>query len=192
MQESNSNKRLDIAGAVLWPANFKVHSRMNISCDAQDQLSPMPEMLIKTSTWYVKFRLAVHNAPDFYIAQHIKQVLDSSDQERHIRTLSNVSFSYSAEHQWYRNSRCPWNFSDSVLRDEDEIIIVTFVFCVCSGCPPFVGTVTLWHMIKFIFSSKKQLCSKSNLHSPNLCPLLCLEFRIWRLGSRDKGLGFRV
>ena len=104
VQDSNCNKRLDIAGAVLWPANFKVHSRMNISCDAQDQLSPMPEMLIKTSTWYVKFRLAVHNAPDFYIAQHIKQVLDSSDQERHIRTLSNVSFSYSAEHQWYGNA----------------------------------------------------------------------------------------
>ena len=78
--------------------------------------------------------------------------------------------------------------------------------------------------IKFIFSSKKQLFSKSNLHSPNLCPLgsgpryqflshvlrakkcdtnhiprataycplLGLGFRVWRLGSTDKGLGFRV
>ena len=58
---------------------------------AQDQLSLMPKKRIKTSTWYVKFRLAVHNAPDFNIAQHIKQVLDASDQERHIRTLSNVT-----------------------------------------------------------------------------------------------------
>ena len=46
--------------------------------------------------------------------------------------------------------------------------------------------------IKFIFSSKKQLFSKSNLHSPNLGPLLGLGFRVWRLGSTDKGLGFRV
>ena len=47
-------------------------------------------------------------------------------------------------------------------------------------------------MIKFFFSSKKQLFSKLNLHYPNLCPLLGLGFRVWRLGSRDKGLGFRV
>ena len=46
-------------------------------------------------------------------------------------------------------------------------------------------------MIKFIFSSKKQLFSKLHLHSPNLCPPLGLELRVWRLGSRDKGLGFR-
>ena len=47
-------------------------------------------------------------------------------------------------------------------------------------------------MIKFIFSCKKQLFSKSNLHTPNLFPLWGLEFRVWRLGSRDTGLGFRV
>ena len=47
-------------------------------------------------------------------------------------------------------------------------------------------------MIKFFFSSKKQLFSKSNLHSPNLGPLLGLGFKVWRLGSRDKDLGFRV
>ena len=46
-------------------------------------------------------------------------------------------------------------------------------------------------MIKFFFSSKKQLFSKSNLHSPNLGPMLGLGFRVWRLGSRDKGLSFR-
>ena len=49
-----------------------------------------------------------------------------------------------------------------------------------------------FYMIKFFFSSKKQLFSKLNLHSSNLCPLLGLGFRVWRLGSRDKGLGFRV
>ena len=46
--------------------------------------------------------------------------------------------------------------------------------------------------IKIGFSSKKQLFSKLNLHSPNFAPLLDLGFRVWRLGSRDKGLGFRV
>ena len=46
-------------------------------------------------------------------------------------------------------------------------------------------------MIKFIFSSTKQLFSKWNLHTPNLCPLRGLEFRVWRLGSRVS-LGFRV
>ena len=49
----------------------------------------------------------------------------------------------------------------------------------------------IYTMIKFFFSSKKQLFSKSNLHSPNLGPMLGLGFRVWRLGSRDKGLGFR-
>ena len=47
-------------------------------------------------------------------------------------------------------------------------------------------------MINFFFSSKKQLFSKLNLDSPNLCPLLGLGFRVWRLGSRYKGLGPRV
>ena len=45
--------------------------------------------------------------------------------------------------------------------------------------------------INFFSSSKKKLFSKSNLHYPNLSSLLGLEFRVWRLGSRDKGLGFR-
>ena len=51
--------------------------------------------------------------------------------------------------------------------------------------------IRLVFMIICIFSSKKQLFSKSNLHSPNLGPLLGLGFKVWRLGSRDKGLGFR-
>ena len=70
--------------------------------------SYMQKKLIKTSTWYVKFRLPVHNAPDFHIAQCIKQVLNSSDHKRHIGTLSNVSFSYSAQHRWYRNIINMW------------------------------------------------------------------------------------
>ena len=40
----------------------------------------------------------VTDDPDFDIAQHIKEILDSADQERNIRTLANVSFSYDAEH----------------------------------------------------------------------------------------------
>ena len=44
----------------------------------------------------------VTNDPDFDVAQHIKKLLDASDQERNIRTLANVSFSYDAEH-WYGN-----------------------------------------------------------------------------------------
>ena len=40
----------------------------------------------------------VTDDPDFDVAQHIKKILDSSDQERNIRTLANVSFSYDAEH----------------------------------------------------------------------------------------------
>ena len=51
-------------------------------------------------------------------------------------------------------------------------------------------------MIIFFSSSKKQLFSKSNLHSPNLGPLLGLgfrpNFRVWRLGTRIKGLVFGV
>ena len=35
-------------------------------------------------------------------------------------------------------------------------------------------------MIKFVFSSKKQLFSKWKLHSANLGPLLGLGFRVWR------------
>ena len=40
----------------------------------------------------------VTDDPDFDIAQRIKEILDSADQERNIRTLANVSFSYDAEH----------------------------------------------------------------------------------------------
>ena len=47
-------------------------------------------------------------------------------------------------------------------------------------------------MINFFFSSKKQLFSMSKSHSPNLGPLLGLGFRVWRLGSRNKGLAPRV
>ena len=51
-------------------------------------------------------------------------------------------------------------------------------------------------MIQKKFSRKKHLFSKSNLHSPNLGPLLGLgfrpNFRVWRLGTRNKGLGFGV
>ena len=50
----------------------------------------------------------------------------------------------------------------------------------------------LFLMIKKNLSSKKQLCSKWKYHSPSLGPLLGLRFRVWRLGSRDKGLGFSV
>ena len=67
-----------------------------------------------------------------------------------------------------------------------------FVHCDRSlgDTPPEAKAVEM--MINFFFSSQKQLFSKSNLHSPNLGPLLGLGFRVWRLGSRDKGLGFRV
>ena len=47
---------------------------MNVSCDSQDKLSQIQKKQIKTSTWYVKFRLTVKNGPDFDIAQHIKLV----------------------------------------------------------------------------------------------------------------------
>ena len=40
----------------------------------------------------------VTDDPDFDVAQHIKKIMDSSDQERNIMTLANVSFSYDAEH----------------------------------------------------------------------------------------------
>ena len=45
----------------------------------------------------------VTDDPDCDVAQLIKKLLDASDQERNIRTLANVSFSYDAEHRWYRN-----------------------------------------------------------------------------------------
>ena len=45
----------------------------------------------------------VTDDPDFDVAQRIKKLLDASDQERNIRTLANVSFSYDAEHRWYGN-----------------------------------------------------------------------------------------
>ena len=45
----------------------------------------------------------VTDDPDFDVAQHIKKIMDSSDQERNIMTLANVSFSYDAEHWWYWN-----------------------------------------------------------------------------------------
>ena len=79
---------------------------MNVSCDSHDQLSPIQKKRIKTRTWYVKFMLQVSDVtddPDFDVAQRIKKLLDASDQERNIRTLANVSFSYDAEHRWYRN-----------------------------------------------------------------------------------------
>ena len=45
----------------------------------------------------VASRLAVQNAPDLSIAQHIKKAMDSSDpgQERHIGNLSNVNINMS-------------------------------------------------------------------------------------------------
>ena len=79
---------------------------MNVSCDSHDQLSPIQKKRIKTRTWYVKFMLQVSDVtddPDFDVAQRIKKLLDASDQERNIRTLANVSFSYDAEHRWYGN-----------------------------------------------------------------------------------------
>ena len=72
---------------------------MNVSCDSHDQLSPIQKKRIKTRTWYVKFMLQVSDVtddPDFDVAQRIKKLLDASDQERNIRTLANVSFSYDA------------------------------------------------------------------------------------------------
>ena len=45
----------------------------------------------------------VTDDPDFDLAQRIKKILDAADQERKIRTLANVSFSYDAEHRWYGN-----------------------------------------------------------------------------------------
>ena len=83
---------------------------MNVSCDFQDPLPPITKKKIKTRTWYVEFMLEVTSEvsdvtddPDFDLAQRIKKILDAADQERKIRTLANVSFSYDAEHRWYGN-----------------------------------------------------------------------------------------
>ena len=83
---------------------------MNVSCDFQDPLPPITKKKIKTRTWYVEFVLEVTSEvsdvtddPDFDLAQRIKKILDAADQERKIRTLANVSFSYDAEHRWYGN-----------------------------------------------------------------------------------------
>ena len=79
---------------------------MNVSCDSHDQLSLIQKKRIKTRSWYVKVMLQVSDItddPDYDVAQCIKKILDASDQERNIRTLANVSFSYDAEHRWYGN-----------------------------------------------------------------------------------------
>ena len=83
---------------------------MNVSCDFQNALPPITKKRIKTRTWYVEFMLEVTSEvsdvtddPDFDLAQRIKKILDAADQERKIRTLANVSFSYDAEHRWYGN-----------------------------------------------------------------------------------------
>ena len=47
-------------------------------------------------------------------------------------------------------------------------------------------------LLFFFSSSKKQLFSKSYLHSPNLSQLLGLGFSVQGGGSKDEGLGFRV
>ena len=60
----------------------------------------------------------VTDDPDFDIAQHIKEILDSADQERNIRTLANVSFSYDAEHWWYWNIFNVSGFIHASARDQ--------------------------------------------------------------------------
>ena len=48
-----NDKHLDFAVDILWLAGFKVHWRMNASCDSPDQFSRMPIKQIKTSTCHL-------------------------------------------------------------------------------------------------------------------------------------------